>query len=258
MLRLLDETLEALLRDRVPLAQSEVTVAFDAPDTAWSAGLIRPTVNLFLVAVTPSEGQSSAGMAVYEENGTRVRRPPYPRLQCSYLVTAWTTDVRDEHQLLGAVLAAVLKEPTVDASFVPAVGAGLVPPVMWAVARESNARGADFWSAVGGKLKVGLDLAVTAGVDAAAVTAIGPPTVSYHVRVGDVERESSRRLVGGTAPGAPAGTLVRTARGVARVDDDGRFKVFGLPGDVVVVETKPPRQAVIPDNGAVVVSSGSG
>ena len=39
MLHLLDETLEAFLRDVVPLPARDVDIAFDAPDGEWSASL---------------------------------------------------------------------------------------------------------------------------------------------------------------------------------------------------------------------------
>jgi hypothetical protein len=252
VLRLLDEVLESMLRDRVPLAEPEVGVAFDAPNAEWSASLIRPTVNLFLWAVGPSDSGGEAGMAVYEENGRKVRRPPHPRLQCSYLVTAWTTDVADEHQLLGSMLAVVLKEPKVATTFLPPGRSDIEPPVTVALARE--ARGADFWSAVGGRLKVGLDLTVTAAMDASAVQAVGPPTTAYEARILAGAGASARRVVGGTAPGAAPGTLVRTARGVGTVDPSGRFVVPGRPGDVVVVESDPPRQSVVDDDGTVSVN----
>lgn len=251
MLRLLDEALEAMFRDRVPLVAGEVDVAFEAPNSEWSTGLIRPTVNLFLWAVVPSDAQGAAGMGVFEENGRRVRRPPHPRLQCSYLVTAWTTEVADEHQLLGAVLAAVLKEPIVDSAFLPAVLARSAAPVSLAVAREGSGRTVDFWSAVGGRLKVGLDLLASATMDAAAVSAVGPLAGSYEARLQDSTRHSSRRVVGGTARGVAPGTVVRTPRGSTTTDADGRFVVAALPGDVLVVECQPPRQVQVPASGEV-------
>jgi hypothetical protein len=254
MLRLLDEALEAMLRDRVPLSANEIDVAFDAPNSDWSGSLIRPTVNLFLWAVAPSESQGVAGMAVFEENGRRVRRPPHPRLQCSYLVTAWTNDISDEHQLLGAVLAAVMREPEVEEPFLPTPLIGA--PVTVSIARESPGRSPDFWSALGGKLKVGVDLTVTATMDASAVSAVGPPTRSYDLLVGDpadLDRQSGRRLVGGVAPGVAPGTVVRTTRGSSTTDVDGHFVVPGWPGDVVVVESRPPRQAPVPESGDVII-----
>jgi hypothetical protein len=254
MLRQLDEALEAMLRDRVPLATDEIDVAFEAPNTDWIAGLIRPTVNLFLWGVTPSDTQATAGMGVFEENGRRVRRPPHPRLRFSYFVTAWTNDVGDEHQLLGAVLAAVLKEATLDSSFLPEALAAAAPPVGVAMGREDSGRMTDFWSAIGGKLKVGFELLVSATMDASAVSAVGPPAVSYEVRVQDSTteaRRSSRRMVGGIARGVAAGTVVRTPRGTSTTDADGRFVVPAVPGDFLVVECQPARQVPVPDSGDI-------
>ena len=113
----------------------------------------------------------------------------------------------------------------------------------------------DFWSAVGGKLKVGLDLVVTASLDASAVSAVGPPTASYEVRVRDSTRGSSRRVVGGRVPGVAPGTVVRTPRGASVTDVDGRFVVAAMPGDVLVVECRPPREVRVVDAGEIVVEA---
>ena len=38
-------------------------------------------------------------------------------MDCRYLVTAWTADIRDEHSLLGATLAALLQHDEIDAEY---------------------------------------------------------------------------------------------------------------------------------------------
>src|SRR3954471_13168275 len=115
MLHPLDETLEAFLRDVVPLPARDVDVAFDAPDGEWSAALSsRPTVDLYLWDIRPNLAERDYGeMIVEETDGRRFRRDPLPRIDCRYLVTAWTSEVRDEHSLLGDVLAALLLNPVI-------------------------------------------------------------------------------------------------------------------------------------------------
>ncbi|MGH9188074.1 MAG: Pvc16 family protein, partial [Acidimicrobiales bacterium] len=104
MLHLLDESLEAMLRAVVPLDPREVDVAFAAPDKAWGARVTRPTISLFLFDIHRSAHRSVAGVDRTQRDGREIRRLALPRIEFSYLVTAWTTEPRDEHQLLGSVL----------------------------------------------------------------------------------------------------------------------------------------------------------
>ena len=109
MLNLLDESLEAFLRAAVPLPQSDVDVSFDAPDSDWGVGVTKPTINMFLWDIRRNVHEQDAGWTIAEEDGRMVRTRPLPRVDFRYIVTAWTSDVRDEHALLGAVLATLLQ-----------------------------------------------------------------------------------------------------------------------------------------------------
>src|SRR2546429_143298 len=95
MLHLLDESLEAFLRAAVPLPKREVDVSFAAPDRDWAARVSRPTVNLYLWDVRRNLDQRDGGMeTVVGDDGRPQRRPPLPRVDCRYLVTAWTSAVQ--------------------------------------------------------------------------------------------------------------------------------------------------------------------
>jgi hypothetical protein len=176
MLHLLDESLEAFLRAVVPLPQREVDVVFDAPDGDWAAGVSRPTVDLYLWDVRPNMAEREYGEEVLAEaNGRRFRRDPLPRVDCRYLVTAWTTEVRDEHSLLGDVLAALLLHKVIAAEHLRSPFAGLRPLPSIILRSGDGSENSDFWSALGGQLKPGLDLVVTATVDATVLSRTGPP-----------------------------------------------------------------------------------
>jgi hypothetical protein len=169
MLHLLDEALEAFLRAAAPLSEGDVDVAFEAPDRDWAARISRPTVNLYLWDLRRNVQQPDGGglERVRDENGALVHRPPLPWLDCRYLVTAWTSEVRDEHALLGSVLAAFLRTPVLPEELLdPALRAVRPRPELTVGAREGKDV-ADFWSALGGQLKPSLDLVVTAPFDAA-------------------------------------------------------------------------------------------
>jgi uncharacterized protein DUF4255 len=184
MLHLLDESLEAFLRAVVPLPARDVDIAFAAPDGEWSAALSsRPTIDLYLWDIRPNLTDRDYGEVIVEEaDGRRVRRDPLPRVDCRYLVTAWTSEVRDEHSLLGDVLAALLLHPVIEAEHLRGVFASVRPLPTLRLRSGDGSENSDFWSALGGQLKPGLDLVVTVTVDAALRAAAGPPVEEVTVR----------------------------------------------------------------------------
>jgi hypothetical protein len=257
MLHLLDESLEAFLRAVVPLPKREIDVSFEAPDSDWSARVSRPTVNLYLWDVRRNLGQRDGGMeVVYDEAGRAQRRPPLPRVDCRYLVTAWTSEVRDEHSLLGVTLAALLLHPVIEPRYLAGPYAGVVPVPTLEVAASDGRDNSDFWSALGGQLKPGLDLVVTATVDSTLLVEAGPPVDRYLLRTwrkvdeDDTATEpavSERSFVGGRSP-AEEGTAVVSARGSGRVGADGTFLVPARSGDEVSDGTSSGR---VPETGPV-------
>jgi Pvc16 N-terminal domain len=258
MLHLLDETLEAFLRAEVPLPARQVDVSFDAPDSEWGAAVTKPTVNLFLWDLRVNTAEREAGMEFVEEEGVRAWRPPKPRVDCRYLLTAWTTEVQDEHRLLGAVLTSLLRHHEIAAEHLQGEYAGVLPLPVVSVAHQEGDGSSDLWQALGGKLKPGLDLLVTATVDANVFQEAGPPVDRYDLVVSDRDRPERRdRLtsVGGRADDA-AGATVTSPRGRATVDDEGRFLVRAEEGDEVTVGTDQPTSGKVGAKGGVRVGKG--
>src|SRR5690348_15737375 len=192
MLHLLDETLEAFLRDVVPLPARDVDIAFEAPDGEWSAALsTKPTVDLYLWDIRPNLAERDYGeMIVEEQDGRRYRRPPLPRVDCRYLVTAWTSDVRDEHSLLGATLMALLRYQEIEVQHLKGPFQTVRPVPMLEVAASDGRDNSDFWSALGGQLKPGLDLLVTATLDPAVFALAGPDVERFVTRIGELDTSS--------------------------------------------------------------------
>jgi hypothetical protein len=259
MLHLLDETLEAFLRAEVPLPARQVDVSFDAPDSEWGAAVTKPTVNLFLWNIQQNTEEREAGMEFVEEEGVRMWRPPKPRVDCRYLLTAWTTEVQDEHRLLGAVLTALLGKHEIAEEHLQGAYAG-VRPVPTIAAAEPGVDGTpDLWQALGGKLKPGLDLKVTATVDAKVFHEAGPPVERYEIDLSDLDRpERNDRLttVGGVAEDAP-GAAVTSPRGRATTDAEGRFLVRAEEGDEITVEGERRSSGKAPAKGSVKLGSAS-
>jgi Pvc16 N-terminal domain len=254
MLHLLDETLEAFLRATVPLSARQVDVSFEAPDSEWGAGVTKPTINLFLWNLRQNLDERESGMQLVEdEDGNRIRRPRDPRVDCRYLVTAWTTEVQDEHRLLGSVLSTLLTHDEIDAEYLQGEYASVRPVPTLVVARPDGEQDPDLWSALGGQLKPALNLVVTATVDLRIKWEIGPPVERFDLDLLDrtaSERASAVRTVGGRVEDGP-GVVVRSARGSTVTDAEGRFLIRGEEGDEVVTEGEEPLAGEVPASGAV-------
>lgn len=236
MLNLLDESLEEFLRASVPLPKREVDVSFAAPDKDWSARVSRPTINLYLWDVRRNVSERDHGIeTVHDRNGRPARRPPLPRVDCRYLITAWTTDIGDEHALLGATLAALLVHDALGAEYLQGAYRNVVPIPSIEVSAGDGRDNSDFWSALGGQLKPGLDVTVTATVDSSLLVPAGPPVERYEIitNPGDGTKEQRLFVAGRTEEGD--GTLVSTPHGAVEVGADGIFMVPAEVGDDVSV-----------------------
>lgn len=257
MLQLLDESLEAFLRAEVPLTREEVDIAFDAPDPDWGAGVTKPTVNLYLWDIRRSGAQSEAGKMLRERNGQKVWVDPLPRIAFRYMVTAWANEVRDEHQLLGAVMTSLLPTVVLPEEHLKGPLKNLRPQPMVVISGHDSTDFTEFWSALEGKLKPGLDLVITATVDAAIFKEAGPPTEGLEIRFDDKDeggRPSSRRIVKGRVRDpAGVGAMVLGPRGSAVVAIDGTFQIQAQPGDELVVEMAEVVRVRVPEGGEVFV-----
>jgi hypothetical protein len=98
-------------------------------------------------------------------------------------VTAWTTEVGNEHKLLGDVLTALLLNPVIALEHLRGPLQHVRPVPKLQLRSGDGSENSDFWSALGGQLKPGLDLVVTATVDAAILVEAGPPVRKDRIEV---------------------------------------------------------------------------
>ena len=253
MFNLIDHALEQYLREQVPLPTSDVDVAFNAPAKDWSARISRPTVNLFLWDVRRAASKQRAGIDQVEIEGRTFRRTPPRALELRYLVTAWSSEHRDEHQLLGNVATTILTSRALPNRFLPDTFE--LPdgrPVTLSLATTADLKPNDFWSSIDGQLKPGLDVVVSFRV-ATPLTEVAEPPTGVDVGVGDVHdpsRATSRAYATGrTSDPDKAGRVVRTRRGSAVVQETGTFVVPGEAGDELTIDSDPPLTMEIPADG---------
>jgi Pvc16 N-terminal domain len=160
-----DDTLKALLVQTVPIDPIEgIDVKFEMPSKEWSATLTRPTINLFLYDVRENREfrSSNRTLARSEDNTTGVVSRAPVRMDLSYLISVWTTDVADEHQLLGRVLQALLRSPLLPEDILK--GAMQAQPLSveaWVAQPERLPNPWEFWGHMDHGMKASLNYVIT-------------------------------------------------------------------------------------------------
>jgi hypothetical protein len=175
-----------------------------------------------------------------------------PVVELRYVVTAWTSDHGDERALLAGLMRAILAHSSIPSTFLAESLLGLEPPSIFMA--RSGEEHVDVFKALEGQLKPGINMVLISQVDVGVTTPVGPPVQDFEVLVADrtgTARSTTRRIAGEVLAPEAVGASVRSPVGASRVNAAGRFLVKARPGDEVVVETSPPRSAVVPPSGGV-------
>lgn len=183
MLDDLDKTLQELLRQELPPGVvSQVSISFAPPDDRFPPSSVTlPAIDLFLYDIRENrELRNREWELERRSDGTgRKRRPPV-RVDCSYLITAWpsgasSTPAYDEHRLLGEVMKALLRHPTIPKELLQGTLTGQAPdlPAVSLLPGQLQSM-AEFWQALGGKPKAALNYTITIGVEPFAPEETGP------------------------------------------------------------------------------------
>lgn len=165
----LDDTLAALLRRELPL--NNVAISFAAPDNTFPPiEVTPPAVDFFLYDIRENlELRSNEWTDVRQPDGSVSRQRPSTRIDCSYLITAWSNAanaVRDEHRLLGEVMRVLLRYRKLPTDILQGSLVGHEPPVRALVIREGFLHSlGEFWQAMGGKPKASLHYTLTLAVN---------------------------------------------------------------------------------------------
>jgi Pvc16 N-terminal domain len=179
----LDTTLEALLKRELPAAIVAATaISFEAPDDHFAtSGVAFPAIDLFLYDIRENTAlRANEWIVERPAQGDLVRHPPLTRVDCSYLVTAWSSTsgpgrAQDEHKLLAEVLKVLVRFPVVPEELLVGELSGADPPLpMTSLTPGPLSSPAELWQALGGKPRAALNLTVTVAVVPTAEDA-GPP-----------------------------------------------------------------------------------
>ncbi|MDX2152654.1 MAG: Pvc16 family protein [Bryobacteraceae bacterium] len=171
MIRDLTESLEAFLNQPgLPTELAAAVVRFDRPSEPYTP--TETTINLFLFDVRENlELRNNEPITRRVGMQTIIERPPL-RVTCTYLVTAWPVGGLDlpkqEHRLISQVFQLFASSPIVPPAFLTGSLIGQDPPVLLVMSQPDGMRNpAEFWAAIGNKMKPAILLAVTFSMVAA-------------------------------------------------------------------------------------------
>jgi hypothetical protein len=168
----LENTLQTWLREQLPLPEDVGDVSFDSPEGSWGTSVTRPTVNLFLFEIARAAQQPVAMPSRRDAAGTLVRDQPAPAVSFCYLLSTWGGGVREEHQLLGDAVRAVLRTPFLAGD---PRQLDLVGPVQLALAAPEQVQARELWAGLGGRLRASLVLTATTAVTLDRPQRVAPP-----------------------------------------------------------------------------------
>jgi hypothetical protein len=160
-----DDTLKELLVQKVPIDTALIDIRFEMPNREWSATVTKPTINLYLYDVRENHELRSSQRTLTRTDDTATVRHAPVRVDLSYMITAWTidpTNISDEHQLLGRVLATLLQFPLLPPEVLKgAVQTQPVPVRAWIAQPERLPNPWEFWGHLDHGMKAGLNFVLT-------------------------------------------------------------------------------------------------
>lgn len=221
----LDSTLKKILDDSAmtlpPIAPPlnellAAEISFITPDKAFLTADPKPAVNLFLYDVKENRELRDPS-PIIEKTGTGfMRRQPPVRLDCSYVVTAWSkltneSQVVEEHRLLAQALLWLTRFPTIPAKYLQGTMTNqLFPPLMWVAQIDPNKNAGEFWDALDVPPRAAFYVTVTIAMELGLQDA-GPlvTTRLTGVAPADITAAETMIQIGGRVLG-PEVTAVRT------------------------------------------------
>jgi Pvc16 N-terminal domain/Carboxypeptidase regulatory-like domain len=243
----LDESLRQLLIRDVPLAPSEVEIAFERPDRERTSRFSRPTVDLFLFSVEENLDLVESGWEVTRnEDRSTTQHWPALRVDLRYLVTVWTQEIDDEHGLLYLLYRTFRRFPELPAELLQGAMARQPRPVPLFIDPTELRAVMDVWTAMDNTVRASFVLRATIAIDLNDVRQVPAVSTSgLRISAGGQPPET-RYSVSGRVRGADgqpvAGASVRATGRVMSVSSDeaGTYHITSLRGPEVELTASAP------------------
>jgi hypothetical protein len=161
----IDEVLRKLLIREIPIANSEIDIAFDQPKREWSARLSRPTLNLFLHDVRENVKLRQQGQGPELERaiqaGTVTQKHKAHRVDLHYALTVWAKEPEDEHRLLAATLLALFRHATLVEDLPESLQDQPAPIALKVAQYDELEKPSDLWNVMDNQQRPVINLVVT-------------------------------------------------------------------------------------------------
>lgn len=193
MFRDLDDTLTQVLNDvNAPPELLAADVSFELPDRNFNPA--QSTVNLFLYDVHENRELRDPVPIIERVGNTYVNRRPPLRVDCMYMVTAWSvgtggTRTANEHRLLSQSLLWLSRFPIIPDVYLQGslVNPPFPHPTMVAQLNGKQGNG-DFWTALGQPPRPSFNLLITIAMSLGVQTPEGPPVVTKDMRLQELDK----------------------------------------------------------------------
>jgi hypothetical protein len=234
MIAELDETIRQLLVREGGLNPADIQVTFEIPNREWSVGISQPTLNCYLFDIRENRDLRQSGMAVVGMGTREAARKREPmRVSVTYLITAWTRQVEDEHRLLFQALHTLMRFPIIPDEHRVGALKQQEHPLRTAIIQPDGVLKSpgEFWTALENHLKPSLSYVVNLAIDQDKLPT-GPPVfvegMRFHAPMGGLDQMLAFGGVVRDKTGAPvAGAEVRVDghRGPVLTDNLGRYRL---------------------------------
>lgn len=245
MIREMDEALRQLLNRELPIKKNEIDIAFEQPKRDWSARLNRPTLSLFLYDIREHLKMRGSHQWQVERrpDGTALQRRPPVKVKLSYMITAWASNIDDEHNLLSRTLLTFYRQPIVPPELLPKAIQDQPAPVELEVSTEDTTyKPVDVWTVLDNDLRPSITLIVTLTADPYRPI-VTPLVRTRELRMGQSPTPAEQQLLENSAPDVfwTIGGAIHTSKPLAELQltlveqgrsvqlkDDGRFTIDRL------------------------------
>ena len=208
MIRDLSSTLRAILiQPNVPAELANAQIVFDQPSDSFRPN--QTSIDLFLYDIRENVTLRNNEPVIQRVTGRAITRQPPLRADCSYLVTAWAVGGADlplqEHRLISQALQILSGYPIIPASLLVGGLVGQEPPLPMLVARTDGLKNpAEFWTALGTRLRPSFTLTATISIDIfpAETTPIAITSAIQLAQLGIADTRSDAFRIGGVVTDA--------------------------------------------------------